>query len=132
MRGLAPPSLGRATRIVIILPLVVPCTWGAGRDYIVTPLLLVILLCFLLCIFSYGRFFLVDLVFLINSCSVNSCYIVVPMGGGKLRVFLLCHLDLFLRMIYVFKNLLNLLIASIFRRTKVDHPFKLAHNSPNH
>ena len=31
-------------------------------------------------------------VVLIDSCSINSCNLGVPMGGGKLRVFLLCHL----------------------------------------
>ena len=32
------------------------------------------------------------MVFLIDSCSVNSCIFGVPVGGGELRVFLLCHL----------------------------------------
>ena len=39
-------------------------------------------------IFSAGLY-----VILRVSCSVNICNFGVPMGGGELRVFLLCHLD---------------------------------------
>ena len=86
-----PHSLGRTSAIVIILPL--SFSGGVGLDYIASPPLLLILLWFLLCVFSCGKsFLLVSRVILIDSCSVNSCNFGVPTGGGKVRDPLLCHL----------------------------------------
>ena len=37
-------------------------------------------------------FYIFIQIILIDSCTVRSCDFDVPMGGGELRVFLLCHL----------------------------------------
>ena len=68
-----------------------------GPYYIVTLSLLPIIFWFLLCIFSCKRLFWgYVLIFFIDSCSLNSCNFGVPMRGGELRVFLPCHLCLYL------------------------------------
>ena len=47
----------------------------------------------LIYIFRFRRFFCVFLQGnFMDSCSVNSCNFGMPVGGGELRVFLLCHL----------------------------------------
>ena len=65
------------------------------------PLLLPILLYFLLYIFSCRRFFSTNLLVVhINNCLVNNFSFGVPVGGGKLRVFLLHHLVLSQNILY--------------------------------
>ena len=61
-----------------------------GLDYTTSLPLLPILFWFLFKIFRCRRSSLP--IFLISSCSVNSCSVGVPLGGGELGVFLLCHL----------------------------------------
>ena len=84
-----PHSLGRISSVVIIIPFVSCPHEGMGLDYIMTLLILPVSLWFLLYIFSCRRYFLI---FFIDGCSITTCNFGVPVRGGELRVFLLCHL----------------------------------------
>ena len=66
---------------------------GVGLDYTASPLLLPILLWFLLYTLICRGCFLPVSVFLISSCSVNSCNVCVPVRDSELSVFLLHRLD---------------------------------------
>ena len=89
--GMPDVGIRSLTAIVIILPLVdqLPRVWVLIIPCLCTSYL-----------FHCGSLFIypaVDLfaslqVIAIDSCSVNSCHFDIHMGGGELRVFLLCHL----------------------------------------
>lgn len=96
--GLRPfSSLGRSSAVVIILPFVDCPARHMGLDYTSSVPFLPILLRFLPYIFGCGRAFLIgSSLFFVDSCSVILlfCNFSVPMRGGKLRLFLLCHLTI--------------------------------------
>ena len=69
-----------------------PPTQEYGLDYIAILPLLLILLWFLLYVFSCRTSFLIDSSFSSISCSGDSCDFGVPVREGELRVFLPCHL----------------------------------------
>lgn len=95
MWDLNPLLFGENPEFVIILPFVSFSPGALGLDYTMFLPLLTVSLWFLLYIFII--FFSASLqVDLIDSYSVNSCNINVPVRGGKLKVFLLFQFFYFL------------------------------------
>lgn len=76
-------SLEKTSTVVIMLPFVGHLPRNMGPDYLESPLILPVLLCYFYS-FNCKRFFSASLsVFLFNFCTSNICNFDVPMGGDE-------------------------------------------------